>query len=228
MIPALEHRGFGYGSGLIAPDNRKFIINIPKNASSYMVDWAVKNGWSSAVVGDACSWHRVEEMIVTLRDPLNRWISGITQYINTYILSVCGPNGPVFPSDYINARYDWSMTADQFIDSYNQVVERLIFDVVNRFDDHVWPQYEFFENVLPHVPRKYFYIDDGYDQRIGDYLKLKPIASLDRNSSLDNSNMRAIKDFFVTRLHQRPELKQRIVKAYARDYDIIEREINNK
>lgn len=225
MIPALEHRGFGYGSGLLSPDCTQFIVNIPKNASSYMVDWAVNHRWSSATVGDACDWDQVQEMIVILRDPIQRWISGICQYLNTYILSVTGPNGPIFPGDPVT-KHDWTMDADQFLDFYNQTTERLIFDVINRFDDHVWPQYEFFENLLPEVPRKYFFMDTGFDQRIAEYLNFAPIDHLDRNSSMSNVNMQKLRGFFVEKLQQRPELKKRVASAYSRDYKIIDQIFN--
>lgn len=225
MIPALEHRGFGYGSGLLSPDCTQFIINIPKNASSYMVDWAVKHKWSSATVGDACSWDKVSEMIVILRDPTQRWISGICQYLNTYILSVSGPNGPIFPGDPVT-KHDWTMDADQFLDFYNQTTERLIFDVINRFDDHVWPQYEFFENLLPEVPRKYFFMDTSFDHKIAEYLNFEPFSHLDRNSSMSNVNMQKLNAFFVAKLQDRPELKKRVALAYARDYEIIDQAFN--
>ena len=225
MIPALEHRGFGYGSGLLSSDCTQFIVNIPKNASSYMVDWACRHKWSSAMVGDACSWNKVNEMVVILRDPTQRWVSGICQYLNTYILSVSGPNGPIFPGDHIT-KNDWTMDADQFLDFYNQTTERLIFDVINRFDDHVWPQYEFFENLMPTVPRKYFYMDTSFDHKIAEYLNFEPFDHLDRNSSRSNVNMQKLNAFFVEKLQTRPELKKRVALAYARDYEIIDQAFN--
>ena len=225
MIPALERRGFEYGSGLLSPDCSQFIVSIPKNASSYMVDWAVKHKWSRAIVGDSCSWDQVQEMVVILRDPVQRWVSGICQYLNTYILSLHGPNGPIFPGDTIT-KHDWTMDADQFLDFYNQTTERLIFDVINRFDDHVWPQYEFFNNLLPDVSRKYFFMDDGFDQRIGKYLNFASFDHLDRNSSMANVNMQKLSAFFVEKLQQRPELKKRVALAYARDYEIIDQAFN--
>jgi hypothetical protein len=219
-------KGFGYGSGLMSLDKTKFIINIPKNASSYMLDWASRHHWTAVRVGDASDWEKLEEMIVVLRDPTERWISGIAQYINTYILSVMGPNGPIFPGQP-TTKYDWPMRAEHFIDQYNQNTERLIFDVINKFDDHVWPQCYFFEELLPGVPRKYFYLDTTFNQRIAQHLNFKLYNNLDLNSSISNDNMAELQTFFRQRFQIRPELKNRVINAYARDYALIDKVFNS-
>jgi hypothetical protein len=220
MIPQLVDRGFGYGSGTLSPKLSQFIVNIPKNASSYMLDWARRHQWITTVADDHSD--TITEMIVILRDPLDRWVSGIVQYLNTYILSVQGPNGPVFPDEPYSP-HNWPMDAVQWIDGYNQTTERLIFDVVNRFDDHVWPQHEFVENLLPAVKRKYFLLDRNFDATIADYLGFAPYSDLDSNSASSNANMRLLQKFFVDRLQQRPDLAQRVIKAYAKDYELIAR-----
>jgi hypothetical protein len=220
MIPQLVDRGFGYGSGTLSPELSQFIVNIPKNASSYMLDWARRHQWMTTVADDHSD--TITEMIVILRDPLDRWVSGIVQYLNTYILSVQGPNGPVFPDEPYSP-YNWRMDAVQWIDGYNQTTERLIFDVVNRFDDHVWPQHEFVENLLPAVKRKYFLLDHNFDAAIADYLGFAPYPDLDSNSASNNANMQLLQKFFVDRLQQRPDLAQRVIKAYAKDYELIAR-----
>jgi len=220
MIPQLVDRGFGYGSGTLSPNLSQFIVNIPKNASSYMLDWARRHQWMTTVADDHSD--TITEMIVILRDPLDRWVSGIVQYLNTYILSVQGPNGPVFPDEPYSL-HNWPMDAVQWIDGYNQTTERLIFDVVNRFDDHVWPQHEFVENLLPAVKRKYFLLDHNFDAAIADYLGFAPYSDLDSNSADNNANMRLLQKFFVDRLQQRPDLAQRVIKAYAKDYELIAR-----
>ena len=89
MIDHLADRGFGYGSGILSPDRSRFVVNIPKNASSYVLDWTVNFGWSTALA-EHCS--NLSEIIVILRDPMDRWISGMSQYVKTYILCPIGPN----------------------------------------------------------------------------------------------------------------------------------------
>jgi len=221
VIEQLARRGYGYGSGMLSPDCSQFIVSMPKNASSYLVDWAGRHGWSSAVVGDSCSWHLVQEMIVVLRDPLDRWISGIAQYLNTYILNVTGPNGPIYKTEDMTA-HDHDMTAGDWIKNYNQNSERLIFDVISKFDDHTWPQHEFFENLLPAVNRQYFYLNKNFDTQIINHLRFKNCNDLDRNQGADHVRIKQLQEFFRHRLNIRPELADRVKSHYYKDYEYIQ------
>ena len=217
MIPALISRGFGHGSGVINPGHDQFIVNIPKNASSYMLDWASRHGWRAAQSAD---YHRINEMIVILRDPVDRWISGISQYICTYIQSVHGPNGPVFDGMAVTDR-DYFLSADLFVDQYTDLVERLFIDVASRFDDHVWPQSELINDVLPGTPRTYFFLDQNLNKNIAIYLGFQDQDDLDRNQGSSNPEQKKIQEFFRNRLQIRPELKQRLMRHYQDDYDLI-------
>jgi hypothetical protein len=218
VISALQGRGFGYGSGLINPTHDRFIINVPKNASSFVLDWGRRHGWSAALAENHSD--TITEMIVILRDPVERWISGMAQYINSYILSVHGPNGPIFPGEPLT-EHDYTMDAQMFIDQYTDVTERLIFDVISRFDDHVWPQNEIIRDILPKVQRKYFILDHDFDQKIQQYLGWQPVSGLDRNQGSDSDNNARLQNFFRERLKQRPELYKRLCLHYADDYILL-------
>jgi hypothetical protein len=218
VITQLAERGYGYGSGLLSPDQSRFIVNIPKNASSYLLDWSNHHGWTSAEITNKDYPPTLKELIVVMRDPLDRWVSGISQYLTGYVLNVTGA-------------YDWNtgpgpddqqISADTFIGEYNQVVERLVFDNLSRFDDHVWPQCEFFQELVLQVPRKFFYIDQNFDNDIGNYLGFAPMTGLDQNRGESNPDTGKIQQFIRARLNTRPELIQRVQRAYARDYTIIQ------
>ncbi len=221
MIEFLASKGFGYGSGLLSPACDQFLVNIPKNASSFMLDWGTRQGWTQAIVGDNCDWHLCQDVIVVLRDPLERWISGIAQYINTYILSVEGPNGPVRDQS-LHHNENRYMSAAEFVELYNQTTERLIFDQINRFDDHVWPQVDFFVDLLPTVSKKYFYIDSNLTKNIAEYLSWPIYTDLDSNSGESNEDIKTLQKFFTGRFVNRPDLAQRVRQAYAKDYQLIE------
>jgi len=218
VITQLASRGYGYGSGTLSPNHDRFLVNIPKNASSYMLDWANRHGWTSAVINDTVVRNNdIKEMIVCVRDPVQRWISGVGQYLTSYVLNVTGAysweTGPGLD--------DQQISGDDFVADYNQVVERLLFDNLARLDDHVWPQIEFFENLIPTVPRKFFYIDQDFNRRIGDYLGFSPMSDLDRNRADTNPDTYKIQTFIRHRLNIRPELEQRVRKAYTQDYELI-------
>lgn len=219
MIPALANRGFGWGSGVIDPDGKRFIVNIPKNASSYIHDWSKHQGWRTT---NAHNEKSVREMIVILRDPVDRWISGIAQYIVTYILNVYGFNGPIYPDEPVT-EHDQAISAQEFLAQYTPSTERLLFDVLSRFDDHVWPQNEIIQGILEHVPRKFFHIHN-IDTAMCDYLGWTPHAALDRNSGLANADMQMLQEFFKDRVYRkRPELLARIRKHYRADYALLAR-----
>jgi len=217
MIPALATRGFGWGSGMTDPAGERFIINIPKNASSYIHDWAKQQGWRTTTADNET---QVKEMIVILRDPVDRWISGIAQYIVTYVLNVYGFNGPVYPDEPITD-HDRAISAQEFLEFYNPAVERLIFDVLSRFDDHVWPQNEIIDGVLTGVPKKFFCMDD-IDIGLCKYLGWSTSHEIARNSGRSNDDTRMLQEFFYHRLYSaRPELLDRVKKHYHKDYQLF-------
>ena len=216
MIPALIRRDYGYGSGVISPNLTLFIVNIPKNASSFVSSWTNKFGWHAALAEN--HEHRIAEMIVILRDPLDRWISGISQYLNGYILHARGAYDISCSSD----SQDQYMDATTFINQYNSVIERLIFDNLDRHDDHVWPQNEIIEGLLPTKSRRYYYLDDTLEEKLSQYLGIPTVAGIDRNPGENNKDQRILQMFFRDKINQQPKLKQRIIDRYQKDYELIE------
>lgn len=213
----LANKGFTYGSGLISPDRTRFIVNIPKNASSYLLSWSQQNGWS---VGSAIDFSQtIKELIVVLRDPEQRWVSGFAQYVSGNIL-----HAKRFYSTATGPGKDFQyMSSQEFIENYNPLTERLVFDNLELFDDHVWPQQYFFKDLLPMVSRKYFYIDNKFNQDIQAYLNFSnPTSDLDCNDSNNDVDKKLIKQFIHSRLNQVTELRTTINQAYADDYQLIE------
>jgi len=206
---------------VLSPDCTKFIISIPKNASSYILDWSTKNSWSSATVGDECDWHLVQEVIVFLRDPVQRWLSGISQYISGHVLNVSN----AYTSETGPGLDDQFMSAEEFIKGYNPIVERLLFDQLSELDDHVWPQTRFLD-VLPLIPRTHFVIDNKFTDRISQYLKFKPRDDLDCNRGDSDLDMAKLQKFFQLRLNSRPELIERVQSRYRQDYEYIKHNTN--
>lgn len=77
------HKGHDYGTCMSHPTGSLMYVNIPKNASSWtkpnLLDW----GW------EFYNYHtdvqqRNKVAIVVLRDPIERWLSGIAEYFALY------------------------------------------------------------------------------------------------------------------------------------------------
>lgn len=200
----VDYRDFGYGSGFISPDNKKFYINIPKNASSFMRDYLSKSNWTSTTIGrEGTQWDEVEELIIVLRDPVERWISGISQFIKGNILE--------------------SQNPEDFINSYNIFLERLIFSTLNIFDDHVWPQVCYFDNLLTHAKRKYIFINENFATNIRKELSLPYVktSELEFNRGADDQDLVVLNIFFETKIKKNKKLYQKVKNAYKIDYDLI-------
>lgn len=206
---------------MISSDNQRFLLNMPKNASSYTAAWGASLGWTAINCQHLPS--ECQEICVILRDPVDRWISGMAQYLNTYVLHVRSDRGPWFPTDPYDPKLDQKITGQQFVEHYNMLTERIIFDQVNRFDDHVWPQAELCADVCVGRPRRYIMMDQAFDQNISQYFGAQPVPDLYRNSGSHNPDQHRLQEFLRDRLAQRPELRERVIRAYADDYALIER-----
>lgn len=185
-----------------------------------MVDILSRQGWTAARYGhDACDYDQVQDLLVILRDPVDRWTSGVAQYLMTRILNFTG-NQSYIDQD---ANYDVEMhalSAPAFLISYNALIERFIFDNLDLLDDHVWIQAKFFENILPHIPRRYVVMNEIFQQNLQD-LGIQTFEDGDRNASADDLDKDMLKHFFRERLDSKPSLLKKVQMTYARDYDLI-------
>ena len=124
-----------------------------------------------------------------LRDPVERWCSSIAQYLS-----------------YLEIH-----TFD-----YTPATDKLIFDVVNRFDDHTWPQHVFHEDVFPDCPRMLFRTDLDLQHTLKQHFRLQPPQTENYNRSLDLEKVK----YFKNKL-QDPVLLDKVKQAYSRDYQLM-------
>ena len=195
----LNNKGLGYGSGHLSHSKNQFYVNIPKNASSYISVWLINNKWQSKTYKNS---DNVSEAIIVLRDPVNRWISGISQYLSSYVVN------------------DDKITPQIFNEFYNLAIERIIFDVIWQFDDHTWPQFYFFDECLSQIKMKtYFLLDNNFNNNFKKYLNLEDPINCPRNATTNNTFIIAnkIKD----ELSKNDDLVSKIKEAYEQDYDLI-------
>ena len=79
-----SNRGHSIGEGMVSPDNKYFYVNIPKNSSSFIKSRLTEIGWEYANIKD----YPNATPIVVLREPISRWVSGISEYLFMYHLPI--------------------------------------------------------------------------------------------------------------------------------------------
>ena len=199
-LERLIPRGYAPRGGMISSSGT-FCLNIPKNASTFLSNVLRSNGWEHHILGD--NGPLVKESIVVLRDPLERWVSGFATYASSWLL------GEGYGSDH-------------FVQHYNTLVERIIFDNLI-FDDHTTPQSEFVDQLPTLMQTTYFYLDKNLIKNISRYTNAEIVVSdVDANISEDHYDQQQITKLIRDRLNNRPDLIQRINEQYANDFDLID------
>jgi len=207
-----------YGGGWLSPDGKNFYVSIPKNASSFLGGWLTENGWRIMNFKDLGTRHtitdtpKLENIVVVLRDPIERFISGFAQYIKGNI---------IFPMFITEGQ---SFTIED-LRSHWPAIERIMADVGPFFDDHTWPQYYYHEDILPHIPRKYFWLNPRHIQRLFmDKFGLKePSEAVLANSNKADKQdpiMSQIQDL-IRKTLENPNYLNKIRREFAYDYEYI-------
>jgi hypothetical protein len=136
-----QRQGHVFGECMSHPNSDLMYVNIPKNASSWtkpnLLDWS----WENYNYHTDNLYHKTA--IVVLRDPVERWISGIAEYLYLY-------------------HRDWPNEA------FTQSMLDLVFDKI-AFDDHTEKQVYFVKG-LDLSRCVFFWFDDTYRERFGRFL----------------------------------------------------------
>jgi len=77
-----RHKGHPLGQCIVSPTGEHAMVCVPKNSSSYWKTWLVDHmGWAlhttSQRIGEAVH-------IIPLRDPVDRWLTGVSEYFVQY------------------------------------------------------------------------------------------------------------------------------------------------
>ena len=195
------NRGY-YPGGTVDYENFSY-IPIPKNSSSYMTTLLTLNGWE--IYDFLSSNIQDKKFIVLLRDPVTRWISGISQYFCSYITE---PN----------------YSASDIIDLWDKTTESLVFDRII-FDDHTEKQ-TYFISGIPINQCTFFKSSTELDSIIQKFLaensfNLDVDFSIDKNDSRESTDNLAFSIFFKELLLEKPHLVEKIKQTYKEDYNLI-------
>jgi len=215
----LELQGYDYNKvgSLLDPTGTKLYVDIPKNASSFTSELLWNSGWihTNEDAVNLINLDLLNEVVVILRDPIDRWISGISQYAMSHLLPKVEGYVP---------------TEELFNNYYNHLVEKLLFNTV-MFDDHTTPQYYFIQDIYPEIPRKYYLFSESLSPSLIKTLKLNPdkipedaknirVGISDKTDS--RVRKRVIVDFIKDKVMNNDVLYNKIKDFYAKDYELID------
>ena len=197
-----QHIARGFKPGGIFVKNDLCYIPIPKNSSSYVGQLLLKNGWATDnfLTTDLSN----KNIIILLRDPKERWISGMVEYLCSSLLK----NDK--PSSY-------------FINNWNDIIQDLIFDQII-FDDHTEKQVYFIQGI-PRENCVFFDSSNQPEQAIKQYLSTHSVdlnidAEIDRNQTSGNEYKEPLVSFLQDRLDKNPNLLNKLMNKYREDYTL--------
>jgi len=200
MINFLEiyrDKGHLFGDCMGHPDSDLIYVNIPKNASSWTKQRLIDSGWEFYNYHSDNLYHK--HAIIVLRDPVDRWLSGIAEYMYLY-----------------HNKLDVAHFSNCFFD--------LVFDRI-AFDDHTEQQVLFFEK-LDAVNSTFFWCDKNYRKLLSTFFKYKGIQNnyqdFEYQHVTDNdANKKKFKELFKQTLNKNSKYIQKLNLYFAKDYNLI-------
>lgn len=174
-------------------------VNIPKNASSWTkqqleaADFTQKNYFL-----DKLQNHRA---VVVLRDPVERWVSGISEYFSRYYHGNS-------PKDLNNFAID------------------IVFNHIT-FDPHTEKQLYFIQDLDP-ANTVYFWFDENYRQQFGRFLTEQGIENTATDSEPawwpghNPVKQAEWKEFFQQQLKNNSKYQSQVQHHFKQDYELIE------
>tara|TARA_R110000796_G_scaffold60233_4_gene139131 strand:- start:3732 stop:4424 length:693 start_codon:yes stop_codon:yes gene_type:complete len=217
-VAYLKRYGYNPGGGLLSPDGKYFLFQIPKNASTFLGNALVSNGWTFSNLS------HVKDIIqlAVLRDPVDRWLSGYATYAALHL-------------------FGWGYGSDHYIAEYtvSPLVEKIIFSKLV-FDDHTTPQIVFVNQLSDDDEVVYFDCEretlvDNLSKYTG--LDIKITDAIIDNSREDNYDTKNLYEFFKAKLDAKSDylepvnvqerylknitLRERIHSVYKSDFKLI-------
>jgi len=195
----IDKNGYYQGGGMLSPNGKIFYLNIPKNASTYITNLLKLNKWTHCNIFETTA--HIEQTIVFLRDPVDRWVSGISTFIALKILG-------------------FGYGSDHFVQDYNHLTQRIIFNQIT-FDDHTESQSIYLQQIK-NYPTIYFSLDNIVT-KLSLFCSSEIVSNsqIDMNSSEQNYDTKQISNYIKKQLNDFPDLNTKIINHFAEDYNLI-------
>lgn len=200
MISFLEYyknRGHVFGECMSRPDTDLMYVHIPKNASSWtkpnLKDW----GWELYNYHTDNLYHK--HALVVLRDPVERWLSGIAEYMYLY-------HRTLDTAHFSNCLFD------------------LVFDKI-AFDDHTEQQILFLEK-LNLNNCTFFWCGPQYRKFFGKFLNDQGMPNSYHNYEYqhvteNDASRKKFKQIFKQTLNKNSKYIQNLNWYFTKDYNLI-------
>lgn len=196
----MNDNGYIKGGGLISPCRKFFYLKIPKNASTFINNLLIDNQWEEwNLIEDPI---KIQNAIVFLRDPLERWISGFATYAALHL-------------------FGYGYGSDHFIEDYNLLTQKIIFDQVI-FDDHTDFQVQYV-NEIGHLNPIFFKCNNAIVEQLNSFLGIQLVVkhNIIDNKSDQNYDTKQVSAYIKNIINNNLDLKSKIIYYYQKDYNFI-------
>ena len=194
------NNGHTYGECFIDQRRKNVYVNIPKNASTWAKEY-FEFGYNYLQFDNFNKNTGLKKLpkIVILRDPVSRWISGISEYL---------------------------MRHPSVVDIDNNVLQLLINKM--HFDPHTDCQVNFLHGLESNFCT-FFYVDNKLQENLQDYMDQKhfekgpnffKVKDIKKNSMEENGNLRW-KTQILDLMRLDDTIEKRIKEYYYDDYYLI-------
>jgi hypothetical protein len=189
-----KNQGYVFGSCMSRPDTNLMFINIPKNASSWTKSNLIDQNWEFYNYHNDNLYHK--HSIVVLRDPIERWLSGISEYMFLY-----------------HQKLDPAHLSNNFFE--------LIFDRI-AFDDHTESQVLFLQNINLN-DCTFFLCNNDYKNNFLNFLDKQGMVYSyyeNQNVTAHNPIKSQFKNIFSKAL-ENSKYKYKLEQYFEKDYNLI-------
>ena len=191
FVEYYKHKGHVFGQCMSGPDIDLMYINIPKNASTWIKSVLENLNWEYY---NYHTDHLNKPSIVVLKDPIERWLSGISEYMYLY-----------------HSNIDITNLSESFFD--------IIFDRIS-FDDHTEKQILFLENVDLNTCT-FFHSNNTLKNKIGQFLNQDFNNYPDKHVTKDDPARSKFRELFLHALNNNSKYKHQLESYYETDYNLI-------
>lgn len=201
-----NYKGYSYSECHYNEKIKNIYINIPKNASTNIRFAIEHQGFVGVNLLKSKSFPEYESAVVVLRDPVDRWISGITTYLSL------NHAGHFLVDDFLN-----------YIKTHGKWLLEILFERVS-FDDHTERQVYFLKPFdLSNAYYFYASVNDRLEYQLTQFYQGEGIKL---NFEHDIKNYRKhdpIHRFFTEFLFdsKNRNYKEKLINYYKEDYDLI-------